>query len=223
MYRRDFLISLSAAVTVSQIMTTGFAGSAAAATPNTILDVSRIITGNDNLSPEVAERVATVLSKRIDGFDAKLQALAQALASKPDRDAALAALPVDQVAFALDIAKPWYVGYVGTPSNAILKDDAEFVTFLEAQSYVKFLDKWPRPGDPGRAPGWWVEPPEGTDTSMLAPDIKSWSHVPTGVPTEIQDPDPAWFIYVTKSYSSLQAAREALANGSEAAPDYTVE
>jgi fructose 5-dehydrogenase small subunit len=213
MKRRDFLLSLSLIAPGAQLLTALPASAATtAADPGVILTVSRVITGNNSLSPDVAARVETLLSKRMPGFAEKLADLAKALAGK-DREAALAALSPDQVAFALDIAKPWYVGYVGSPSTTILKDDAEFVTFLEAQTYEKFLDAWPRPSSPDRNPGWWEMPPEGVDTSSLPKDIKSWSYQPADAPAEIAKPDPAWVLYVTKKYPSVDEARKAIASG----------
>ncbi len=54
--------------------------------------------------------------------------------------AMLTGLSEAQVKFALSIAKPWYLGYAGTPSNFGLKDNAAFATFLEAQSFQKIIE-----------------------------------------------------------------------------------
>ena len=176
----------------------------------TLLSVSRIITGTDDLSPAVAQRVQILLSARISGFVDKLSDLSKALSQDQSHDAALAALTSEQVDFALDIAKPWYVGYVGKPSNTILKDDAEFVTFLQAQSYQKFLDLWPRPSYPEAGPGWWVEPPANAGADEMPEAVKSWSFQPSDMPTTIKAPDPAWAAYVTKKYPTIEAAQAAL-------------
>lgn len=219
MKRRDFLISLSLTAPAVQFLTSiPDVAEAATSASSPILTVSQIITGNDQLSPEIAARVEDILSKRVDGFADKLAGLAKTLSSKPTRDAGLAALSSDEVAFALQIAKPWYVGYVGSPSTTILKDDAEFVTFLQAQSYEKFIDAWPRPSAADRNPGWWEKPPEGVDTSNLPKGVESWSFQPADMPAEIAKPDPAWFLFATKKYPTLEAARQALTDGTAPSP-----
>lgn len=61
-----------------------------------------------------------------------------------NRDAVLALLSDDQVQFALEIAKPWYLGYVGSHSDFVLGDDAAFATLPEAQSWQKIILEFPR-------------------------------------------------------------------------------
>jgi hypothetical protein len=127
-----------------------------------LLEVSKVMTGTDAISADVAVRIGDLLRGRIGGFDAKLSGLAAVLRRvNGDRAAKLAALNDMQVGFALQIARPWYLGYVGTPSDLVLKDDAAFATFLEAQSFQEIADVVPRLTYPGHAAGWWDIAPAG--------------------------------------------------------------
>ncbi len=193
--RRHILLGLAAIAPA----VLGFGVSPIRAQPadDTFLRVSRIIAGNDSLTPEVAARIEGLLAARTDGFGNKLAKLETALqAGGADRDAMLSGLDEDQARFALDIAKPWYLGYVGDPSGLILDDDAEFATFLEAQGYEKVGDNVPFLTYPPGAAGWWVAAPEGVDDSDLPADIRSWAFQPRET-YEISPPDPGWRAYAS--------------------------
>jgi hypothetical protein len=173
------------------------------------LKVSRIITGDATLSAGISKRMMALLTARIAGFAAKLDDLSRALAAAGGaREQSLSALTDSQVKFALAIAQPWYLGYVGKPSNFILKDDAAFVTFLEAQSWSKIEQEVPRPTYPGADAGWWDAAPPGVVAPAMPDGITQWTFHPGG-PAQILAPDPKWKAYATADHASIDDARRA--------------
>lgn len=204
--RRRMLIGLASVLPVAELLRSSQV--LAAPDDDDFLRVSRTITGTDALSPGVAQRIHDLLSTRDDKFASKLSDLAQAMQTNDgNRAQALAKLSDAQVKFALSIAKPWYLGYVGTPSNFVMKDDAAFATFLEAQSYQKIIDFVPRPTYPGGSAGWWDVAPKGVAAPAMPEQIKSWTFNPEG-PSTIMAPDPEWKVYATTQYASLEEARK---------------
>ena len=175
-----------------------------------------MLTGAGDLSAGAAERIRSLLSARHDDFDLRCADLFLALggdtgqtATPEEREARFAALDDDRLDFALAVAKPWYVGHVGTPSSGVLDDNAEFATFLEAQGSAKILDVVPRTSYPQNSAGWWSQPPAG----VKAPDMPEgvtdgWGFQPDG-PDAIRAPSPAWRRYAEARHTSLQDARAA--------------
>lgn len=205
--RRHFLIALAGTVPLASL-TPGFARAADSAAPSdAFLSVSRAICGNDSLSKETAARIEKLLSEDDAGFAGKLDGLAKAFDGK-DRAAAIESLSDDQTTLALNIAKPWYLGFTGSPSARILKDDAEFATFLEAQALTKVSDIVPLQTYPSGGAGWWEAVPEGVDASDLPEEATSWEYQPKSS-YELQDPDPAWLAYAKGEADSVDAARKA--------------
>jgi len=173
------------------------------------LTASRVITGNTTLSAGIARRMMALLVVRIPEFAAKLDDLLKAFrATGGTREEMLSALKDSQVQFALAIAQPWYLGHVGTPSDFVLKDDAVFVTYLEAQSWTKIVHEVPRPTYPGADAGWWDVAPPGVDAPAMPEGIKEWTFHPGG-PADIMAPDPKWKAYATAPHASIDAARRA--------------
>ena len=201
--RRDLLVGLAAVAPAFAIPLP-----AAAQGTTAFLAVSRVIAGTDALTPEVAGRIETLLAARDPDFAAKLADLAAALAAPGARDARLGALTDDQVAFALTIAKPWYLGYVGEPSAFVLQDDAQFATFLQMQAAEKVIDVVPRTTYAAKPAGWWAAPPEGVTPPAMPAGIEAWG-APLPGPAEIAAPDPAWKRYAMGAYDDLAAARAA--------------
>ncbi|WBO21322.1 sugar dehydrogenase complex small subunit [Sphingomonas abietis] len=173
------------------------------------LQVSRIITATDALTQGVADRVESLMAKRDHQFAGRLQKLSALLLQGEDRASALGRLDPDNLRFAIEIAKPWYVGYLGTPSNSFLEDDAEFATYLEAQSYQKLLREVPRPSFPPGSAGWWSAVPDGVTAPEMPTGVAEWSFHPPGRAAEILDPAPAWLSYVKASHVDVDAARKA--------------
>jgi hypothetical protein len=85
----------------------------------------------------------------------------ETLAASTSREAGLSALSGTDLDTALIIAKPWYLGYVGTPSGRILEDDAAFATFLEMQAYAKTGGIIPAQSYPPGPAGWWRDATRG--------------------------------------------------------------
>ncbi|OOY06648.1 sugar dehydrogenase complex small subunit [Thioclava sp. F28-4] len=205
--RRRFLIALAGTVPLASL-TPGFARAADSTAPSdAFLSVSRAICGNDSLSKETAARIEKLLSKDDAGFASKLDGLAKAFDGK-DRAAAIDGLSDEQTTLALSIAKPWYLGFTGSPSARILKDDAEFATFLEAQALTKVSDIVPLQTYPSGGAGWWQEVPKGVDASDLPEEATSWEYQPKSS-YELQDPDAAWLAYAKGEVDSVDAARKA--------------
>lgn len=204
--RRGVLLGLSAAVPVA-VLAPGRAV-ARAVGGDAFLAVSRVIAGTDALTPEVAARIEGLLAARDPAFAGKLADLAAALGGDGDRAARLGALSDGQVAFALAIAKPWYLGYVGDPSGFVLDDDAQFATFLQAQASEKIIDVVPRTTYAAKPPGWWSAPPEGVTPPPMPDGIRDWTTRLPG-PDAIRAPDPAWRAYATADHGGVDAARAA--------------
>ena len=185
------------------------ADSADAAATADFLEISRTLTGSTGLPADVASRIQRLLETRQAAFsDRCSQLLATMRAAGPDRDARLAALSEDEVAFALQIAKPWYVGHVGEPSAQGFDDGAEFATFLHAQGSEKIMDVVPRTTYPQRRPGWWSSPPPGVDAPSMPREISGWAFQPE-TPEAIRAPAPQWRAYANANFDTLPQAREA--------------
>jgi hypothetical protein len=177
------------------------------------LEVSRVITGNATLSAGIASRIMTLLAARVAGFAAKLDELVKSFAKAGGgREQMLSALTDEQVRFALAIAEPWYLGRVGTPSDFVLKDDAAFATYLEAQSWTKIVDEVPRPTYPGAAAAWWDAAPPGVVAPAMPAAITDWTFHPGG-PAQVVAPDSRWKAYATAHHASVDAARRAKPGG----------
>jgi hypothetical protein len=205
--RRSFLIGLSASLPAAHFLAPTVAW--ASISQDVFLRASQTITGSMSLSPAIAARIHDLLQHRDKDFDGKLADLAAAFdKSGGDRQTQLAALSDAQVKLALQIAKPWYVGYVGKPSNFVLKDDAEFATFIDVQSWQKIIDAVPLPTYPSGNASWWQEAPSGVVAPAMPAKIIDWTFHPGG-PPQIQPPDPAWRDYAAADHADLNAARAA--------------
>ena len=173
------------------------------------LEASRVITGNATLSAGIASRIMALLVGRMPGFASKLDDLVKSFArSGGGRDQMLSGLTDEQVRFALAIAEPWYMGRVGKPSDFVLKDDAAFATYLEAQSWTKIVAEVPRPTYPGAGAAWWDVAPPGVVPPAMPAAITDWTFHPDG-PAQILAPDPTWKTYAVANHASVDAARRA--------------
>lgn len=210
--RRNLLALLSLPPLAS--LAPSLASAAPGDNASVFLKVSRIIAASDTLSAGVAQRIEQLLRSRDPKFDDRLAALLKALPDGSDRATTLRGLAPEDLKFALEIAKPWYVGYVGTPSGTILKDDAEFATFLEAQSYQKIVADVPLQSYPTGSAGWWGAVPEGVTAPEMPTEITDWRFHPSGGPDAIVPPSPEWLNYVKGDFADIDAAREARPNSS---------
>ena len=214
--KRTLLLSLAA---YAPLLLPGCRSASGAATTGEteFLRISRIIAGAGDLTPGAAKRIATLLGERDRRFADRLAGLGRALTAGRPRDEALSSLKGDDIAFALEIAKPWYLGYVGEPSPGVLKDDSAFATYLEAQAYAKIADAVPLPTYPVGPAGWWADPPKGVEATDLPADSASWDHQPRQI-YKIAAPDPAWRAYAAGEYATMAQARAALGGSSGAVP-----
>lgn len=206
MSRRDVMIGLVAIVPAARFVGSD---SASAANGDIFLAVSQVITGSDALSAGIAQRIRGLLASRDKQFDTKLTGLSKTMTTAGgNRQDMLGKLSDAQVEFAIEIAKPWYLGYVGTPSNFVLKDDAAFATFMDVQSWQKIIDEVPRPTYPTGNAGWWSAAPPGVVVPDMPADIVDWTFHPGG-PNQILAPDANWLSYGQAKHSNIEAARRA--------------
>lgn len=123
-----------------------------------------------------------------------------------DREHKLSSLSDEQIGFPPDIAKPWHLGYVGSPSGFILDDDAELATFIEAQSW----EKSSMPSRASRAPNQgatsWDAAPAGVDAPAMPAQIVDWSFR-SARPSTIQPRDQEWRTHATTDRDGIDAAR----------------
>jgi len=205
--RRRALIALAGIAPAMRFLSPASAW--AAGDDDIFLRTSRVITGTDLLSPAISQRIERLLAERIKGFSSRLGDLAGVMRKAGGgRQQMIGALNGNQVSFAIEIAKPWYLGYVGTPSNFMLKDNAAFATYLQAQSWQKILDQVPRPTYPDGSAGWWVTAPPGIAAPAMPGEIADWTFHPGG-PQQILAPDPAWKSYASAKHQSIADARQA--------------
>lgn len=205
--RRRVLLGLATRIPVIGLAMPRIAHAADA--DDAFLKASRVITGNETLSAGVSRRIMSLLAARIPGFASKLDDLVKSLsATGGAREQMLSGLADGQVQFALAIARPWYLGHVGKPSDFVLKDDAVFATFLEAQSLSKIVHEVPRPTYPDNNAGWWDAAPPGVNAPAMPDGIKQWTFHPGG-PAQIMAPDPKWKAYATAVHDTIDAARRA--------------
>ena len=206
MRRRDILIGL-ATIPLATVLRIGpLAAQGSRETPSRFLKISRILTGNDTLSQGIADRIEGLLKKDA-GFGARFTTLADAMEQAGgDRAAQIAALDDEQVSTALSVAKPWYLGYLGSPSGLKLTYEAEFATYLEAQAYEKLLPQVPRPTYPPGSAGWWSAVPEGVTSPPMPDGILNYDFHPAGEARTIQEPDPAWLAYANAKHADYDAA-----------------
>ncbi len=211
--RRALLLGLAALPPAALALGPGAAQSQEKAVPDAFLEVSRIIAGTDALTAAAGARIKALLAAREAGFEGKLADLARAMqAGAGDRASKLAKLTKDQVTFALQIARPWYLGYVGDPLSFVLRDDALFATFLEAQGWEKIISEVPRITYPGHGAAWWDTAPPGIQAPAMPEAITDWTFHPGG-PAAILPSDPTWRAYATADHATIAAARQAKPGG----------
>jgi fructose 5-dehydrogenase small subunit len=218
--RREFL-QFSALVPAAFLA--GPAGALAADGRSDIMAVSKTIIGRDDLSAEIGARIADLLRNRIGEFDAKLTRLAHQLDTVSDKNKAVEDLQGDDLAFALEIAKPWYLGYVGTPGGTVLTDDGTgFVTYLDARAYEVVAQDLPRTSYPPGGRGWWQAVPPGVSSPPMPEGVTTWGWQPDNATGNLAASDPAWVAYGMGEYPSLAAARAALSNGKSPSQTKTI-
>lgn len=175
--RRDVLIGLASAVPAAALMSRPLLG--ATDDDSEIMQVSKMLVGREDLNPDVGARILDVLSKRDENFADALANLAKSLEGQSDRDAWIKSLGEDETKTLMSIAQPWYSGHVGSPSAETYKDDAEFVTFFDAEVYRICGDDLPAPSLPVGKPGWWADPPPSVaNVPEMPPEIRGWDYRP---------------------------------------------
>jgi len=212
MDRRSFLLGAISISPISSFLLSDFAF-ADETQAGSFMQASWVVIGRKDLSPDIAGRIEVLLKQRIADYDQKFAALTQALSpaiqDEKLRNDALKGLSAADTAFALEIAKPWYLGYVGTAAGSSLKDDATFVTYLNAQAYEVVLKDLPRTSYPPGGRGWWQAVPAGVDSPTMPDRVIDWTWQPDGATGVIAKPDPAWQAYAMGEFPSLDAARAA--------------
>lgn len=161
------------------------------------------IVGTNDLSASVAAGIRGLPAARMEDFAGRLVELTNDMRTSNgrNRDAVLALLSDGQVQFALEIAKPWYLGCVGSPSDFVLGDDAAFATFPEAQSWQKIILEFPRITYPGWSAGWWDTAPPNVEAPPMPAEITDWTFQPGG-PSTIMPHDAVWKAYATAKHEA---------------------
>lgn len=176
--RRELLIGLAVIAPLPSVLSS-FA--LAAQEGSTMMQVSRIIVGRNDLDPGIAQRIEVALAGKIQNFPTRLSALASALGNGGDRDTALSSLNEDDLELALKIAQPWYTGVAGVGNENGYDDGAVFITYLGSEALRAVQDVQPFRTYSTGAPGWWAEVPPGVTAPPMPPDIRDWTYVPPGV------------------------------------------
>lgn len=197
MNRRTFLRMMLASGMIISVPVTGLA--AAAAEPeNTFHAVSQILTGRQQLDRAISQRLYSLLVRQNPLFPQQLARLTERLRHSHDLspDATLAALSDEEVATALAIIAPWYLGYIGDPATTRATDDAHFVSFLSALMYEPTADVTPRPSYSQRGSDYWQAVPEGVSAPPMPATIHAWGKASPRAASQIAEPHPAWLAMV---------------------------
>ena len=215
MDRRNFLLGAISISPISSFLLPQVAFADDTPTSD-FMQLSWVLIGRKDLSPEIGSRIETLLKQRVTGYEQKCSALSQALAvalkDERQRNQALKGLSGPDTDFALEIAKPWYLGYVGTPAGSQAKDEAAFVTYLNAQAYEVVQQDLPRTSYPPGGRGWWQAVPKGVTAPLMPQRVTDWAWQPEGATGAIAKPDAAWRAYGMGEFPSLEAARAALSH-----------
>ncbi|GAA3590199.1 hypothetical protein GCM10023078_17410 [Gibbsiella greigii] len=207
MDRRKFL-KLMASTPVILSLPLHAANNTLNAPASDILAVSERLTGRQGLDPIIAERIKQLLTAQDPTFPERLTTLATALNADgtANREAVINALSDENVATALAIISPWYLGYTGTPSTTKAVDDAKFVTFLSALMYEPTADNTIRPSYARAGGDYWAEPPHGVNVPAMPANIRQWGeNSPQAAPT-IPEPDEVWLALVDGRAKNLAEA-----------------
>lgn len=179
-----------------------------------ILNVSEALTGRSPLDPEIAMRVERILTKHDETFPSRLAKLASAIgaAQARDRDHTIASLSDENIDTAIEIIRPWYLGFTGTPSTSHMEDDAEFVTFLSALMYEPTKDNTVRPSYARDGRDYWAQTPAGVEPPNMDPNIREWGDKSPKAAATYASADPAYLILVQGRAKTLSEAETMLKN-----------
>lgn len=187
---------------------------AADATPGaTLLRASEILTGRQGLDASVASRLYRLLSQQDARFPERLTRLMSHLLAQQgvDRQRLVDSLDDDDIATALSIISPWYLGYTGHPSTTKATDDAQFVTFLSALMYEPTRDVTPRPSYARAASDDWAKAPQGVSPPPMPAGIRQWGEGAPAPAATIPEPDAPWLLMVQGKAKTLTEASALLA------------
>lgn len=210
MKRRDFLAALVATPPILALETSPLF--AQISPRSDILNVSEVLTGRSPLAPSVAIRIESLLSKRDSSFPEKLARLTKAVgtARPNEQEKIIVDLNEEDAQTAIKIVSAWYLGYIGTPSETHMEDDAEFITFLSAQMYEVTADNTIRPSYAQEGRDYWAHTPHGVLAPPMDPNIHEWGErSPTAAKTYAK-PDPAYILLVQGKAKNIKEAKELL-------------
>lgn len=130
-------------------------------------DVSRLLTGYDELDPETAVRIARALIAQQPTMAASLRNLAQLLAEPAHQESAeaflAAAKKINEGDAALALVAAWFKGTVGHGETAVL------ITYKDALMYRSTSDGLIVPTYCGNGPLWWTAPIPDASASIYGP------------------------------------------------------
>ncbi|QHI95061.1 hypothetical protein GT348_00915 [Aristophania vespae] len=132
------------------------------------LELSEFLTGRKNLNANIAARAYAALTAEDSSFAAKVARLDKTIRHENLHDmtefSAFASRYPDLQPIAIKIISAWYLGYTGTPSMNILKDDARFVTYENALMYEPTIDATVIPSFSRGHTNYWGKPPSSLAT-----------------------------------------------------------
>lgn len=133
------------------------------------LRLSQFLTTRQKLDETIAQRIYTALTADDPKFSDDADRLYNTIRSENFADmslfSAFTAKHPDLQSVAMKIISAWYLGYTGTPSMNILKDDARYVSYEKALMYEPTRDATVIPSFSRGRTNYWFTPP-----STLATD-----------------------------------------------------
>lgn len=198
MNRRHFLRLMLASGIIIRMPLAGSPAAHAAEPENRFHRVSQALTGRQQLDPAIAQRLYALLTRQNPLFPQRLAQLAERLGRSDARapEALLASLSEEEVATALAIITPWYLGYTGNPATTRATDDAHFVSFLSALMYEPTADVTPRPSYSQHGSDYWQAVPNGVSAPPMPANIRAWGKASPRAASRVAQPQPAWLAMV---------------------------
>lgn len=207
MKRRDFLTALVLTPPILSLQTNPLF--ALSSDKSLILHVSEVLTGRAPLDSAIANRVEKLLLQKDPKFNQRLEVLGKNIgdAQVKDRDKVIASLSENDVNTAIEIIRPWYLGFTGTPSTSHMEDDAEFVTFLSALMYEPTADNTVRPSYARDGRDYWGKTPTGVKAPTMDANIREWGDKSPKAAADYAEPDPAYLLLVEGKAKTLEEAK----------------
>ncbi|MCA0423307.1 MAG: sorbitol dehydrogenase family protein [Proteobacteria bacterium] len=207
MDRRQLLLALAAIPLASNA---SFAQNSGAAAAPDVAALARLLIGRPDYSDVIIGRAQAFQADLDATFAARLAGLVQAVAriGSKDREAVIAGLSQAEVATAVQLISPLYLGYTGSPSTTSNIDNSRFVTFLKALMYEPTADNVPRPSYAHGGPNYWTATPDGVKAPPMPADILEWGDKSPKAASTYATPDPR-YVVICQGHAKTLAEAEA--------------